>query len=60
MTAEKFVNLIEELTDLKIQQFAESNMKTTPEISRILHEKRQTDRRRLDQIKAELARTLEI
>ena len=59
MTAEKFVNLIEEMTDLKIQQFAESTMKPTTEIARILHEKRETDRRRLDQIKTELVRTLE-
>jgi len=59
MTAEKFVNLIEEMTDLKIQQFAESTMKPTPEFARILHEKRVTDRRRLEQIKAELARCLE-
>jgi hypothetical protein len=59
MTADKFVNLIEEMTDLKIQQFAETTMKTTPEIARILQEKRQTDRRRLDQIKVELVRSLE-
>jgi hypothetical protein len=59
MTADKFVDLIEEMTDLKIQQFAESTMKASPEISRILHEKRETDRRRLDQIKAELVRSLE-
>jgi hypothetical protein len=59
MTAEKFVDLIEEMTDLKIQHFAESTMKTTPEIARILQEKRQTDRRRLDQIKVELVRSLE-
>jgi hypothetical protein len=59
MTADKFVSLIEEMTDLKIQQFAESTMKNTPEIARILHEKRETDRRRLDQIKSELIRSLE-
>jgi hypothetical protein len=59
MTAERFVNLIEEMTDLKIQQFAESTMKPTSEIARILYEKRETDRRRLDQIKVELVRTLE-
>jgi hypothetical protein len=59
MTAEKFVNLIEEMTDLKIQQFAEASMKPTPEIAKILSEKRQTDRRRLEQIKAELTRNLE-
>ena len=59
MTAERFVNLIEEMTDLKIQQFAETTLKPTSEIARILHEKRETDRRRLDQIKVELVRTLE-
>ena len=59
MTAEKFVALIEEMTDLKIQQFAESAMRPTAEIAKILHEKRETDRRRLDQIKSELVRSLE-
>ena len=59
MTADKFVNLIEEMTDLKIQQFAESTMKPTPEIAKILREKRETDHRRLDQIKSELVRSLE-
>ena len=54
MTAEKFVNLIEELIDLKVQEQTEAHLKTTPEISRILQEKRQTDRRRLEQIRAEL------
>jgi predicted transcriptional regulator len=59
MTAEKFVNLIEEMTDLKIQQFAESSMRPTAEIAKILRDKRETDHRRLNQIKAELIRTLE-
>ena len=59
MTAEKFVNLLEEMTDLKIQQIVESTMRPTPEIARILHDKRETDRRRLDQIKTELVRSLE-
>jgi hypothetical protein len=44
------------MVDLKIQQHAELTMKTSPELSRILQEKRETDRRRLDQIRAELVR----
>ena len=44
--------------DLKIQQYAESTLKVSPDLSRLLHEKRETDRRRLDQIRAELVRTL--
>jgi hypothetical protein len=50
--------LIEEMMDLKIQQYAESQMRPTPEIARILGEKRETDRRRLEQIRAELVRIL--
>jgi hypothetical protein len=34
-------------------------MKPTPEIGRILQEKKQTDHRRLQQIKAELIRSLQ-
>lgn len=41
MTAESLIGLIEEMVDLKIQQYAESTMKPTPEIARILHEKKQ-------------------
>ena len=59
MTAESLIGLIEELVDLKIQQYAESTMKPTPEIGRILQEKKQTDHRRLQQIKAELIRSLQ-
>ena len=59
MTAESLIGLIEEMMDLKIQQFAESTMKPTPEIARILHEKRETDQRRLEQIRAELVRSLQ-
>jgi len=59
MTAESLLGLIEELVDLKIQRHAESSMKPTPEIARILHEKRETDQRRLRQIRAELARFLQ-
>jgi hypothetical protein len=59
MTAESLIGLIEELVDLKIQQYAESTMKPTPEIARILHDKRETDQRRLQQIRAELVRFLQ-
>jgi len=59
MTAESLIGLIEEMVDLKIQQYAESTMKPTPEIGRILQEKKQTDYRRLQQIKAELIRFLQ-
>ena len=59
MTAESLIGLVEELVDLKIQQYAESSMKPTPEIARILHEKRETDQRRLQQIRAELTRFLQ-
>ncbi len=58
MNAETLVKLVEEMMDLKIQQFAESQMRPTPEVARILHEKRETDRRRLDQIRLEVARLL--
>ena len=58
MTVENFINLFEEMVDLKIQQYAESNLKHSPEVSRLLREKLVTDRRRLDQIKAELVRFL--
>ncbi len=56
MNSESSVKLIEEMVDLKLQQYAESQMRPTPEVARILHEKRETDRRRLDQIRMELAR----
>ena len=58
MSAESFVNMIEEMIDLKVQQHTEAHLKTTPEISRVLQEKRETDRRRLEQIKRELVRIL--
>jgi hypothetical protein len=59
MTAERLVGLIEEMIDLKIQQFAESNMKATPEIARVLLQKKETDQRRLQQIRTELLRFLQ-
>lgn len=59
MTAQTLVGLIEEMMDLKIQQYAESQMKLTPEVTTLLKEKRETDKRRLDRIKSELEHFLE-
>ncbi len=59
MTAESLIGLIEEMVDLKIQQYAQANLKLSPDLGRLLIEKRETDRRRLDQIRAELVRFLE-
>lgn len=59
MTAEYLVRLLEEMMDLKVQQYAESQLKLTPEIANMLHDKRETDRRRLDQIRMELVRFLD-
>jgi hypothetical protein len=58
MNAETFVKLIEEMIVLKLQQHAQANLKASPEVARILEEKRITDRRRLEQIRAELVRSL--
>ncbi len=59
MTAERLIGLIEEMMDLKIQQHAESTMNPTPEIARMLRDKKETDHRRLEQIRAELVMSLE-
>jgi hypothetical protein len=58
MNADNLVKLIEEMIDLKLQQQAQMNLKASPEITQILGEKRVTDRRRLEQIRAELVRSL--
>ena len=44
--------------DLKIKQQAELTMKVPPELSRLLADKRETDKRRLEQIRQELIRGL--
>jgi hypothetical protein len=58
MTPEGWVHLIEEMMDLKIQHYAESIMKVSTEVAKVLQDKRETDRRRLEQIRTELVRTL--
>lgn len=58
MNAEILVRLIEEMMDLKVQQYAETHLKGNPEVAKILMEKRETDRRRLEQIRLEMARII--
>jgi hypothetical protein len=57
--AESFITLVEEMMDLKLQRYAETHLKLNPELNHILAEKRETDRRRLLQIRAELVRFLD-
>lgn len=59
MDAETWVKLIEEMIDLKIQKQAESTVKASPEVAKVLRDKHETDRRRLEQIRAELVRALQ-
>ena len=58
MNAEMIVKLIEEIVDIKVQQQAERQVHVKPELARLLEEKRQGDRRRLEMIKQELTRHL--
>jgi hypothetical protein len=61
MNAENIVKLIEEMVDLKVQQSraeATAHLRSNPEIARLLAEKKETDLRRLDHIRAELVRLL--
>ena len=45
--------------DLKMQQYAQYHLKLNPEVAKLLTEKRETDRRRLEQIRTELVRFLD-
>ena len=58
MTPEMFVKLIEDMIDLKIQQQLEAHIKTSQQVSGLLHKKREEDRQRLRQIKEELVKML--
>jgi hypothetical protein len=53
-----FIALLEEMVDIKVQQQAEAHLKVSSELAGVLHHKRETDRRRLDQIRGELIRIL--
>jgi len=58
MSAESFVRLLEELVDLKVQYHLANQMKTSPELTRVLAVKRESDRHRTEQIRAELIQAL--
>ncbi len=53
-----FLSLLEEMIDIKVQQQTESHIKASPEVAAVLHQKRETDKRRVDQIRAELLRLM--
>jgi len=57
MTAETLIGLLEEMMDLKLQRYTQAHLKLTPDVAQILHEKKETDRRRLDQIRNDLIRS---
>lgn len=59
MNPSTFMSLLEEMVDLKVQQHLETQLKPTPEVAAILYQKRETDRRRLEQIRVHLIRALE-
>jgi hypothetical protein len=60
MQASTFIGLLEEMVDIKVQQQAEAHLKASPEVAAVLHQKRETDKRRLDQIRSELIRILTV
>jgi hypothetical protein len=59
MTGEKLIRMLEEMMDIKIHQYAQFHLKLNPEVAKLLQEKRETDRLRLDQIRMELVRFLD-
>ena len=58
MSAETFVRLLEELVDLKVQYHLANKMKTSSELARVIAVKRESDRQRADQVRAELIQAL--
>ena len=46
------------MIDIKVQQQTESHIKASPEVAAVLLQKRETDKRRIDQIRAELLRLM--
>ena len=58
MNADAFVRLVEEMVDLKVRIQMESNVKTSPEVAKVLMIKQESDRRRLELLRSEMARQL--
>ena len=58
MNADAFVKLVEEMVELKVRIQMEANLKTSPEVAKVLYQKQESDRRRLELLKTEMARQL--
>lgn len=58
MSAETFVSLIEEMVELKVQHHLAQHVKVPAHLARVVAEKRESDRLRSEQIKAQLVRLL--
>lgn len=58
MSGERFVRLIEELVDLKVQYHLANQLKVPSELSSVVARKRENDRRRTEEIRAELISAL--
>ena len=58
MSAETFVSLIEEMVELKVQHHLAQHAKVPAHLSRVVADKRESDRLRGEHIKAELIRLL--
>ena len=52
------VKLIDEMVDLRVQQHTIAALKLNPELAKILAQKRETDRHRLEEVRAELIQLL--
>jgi len=58
MSAETFVKLLEELVDMKVQYHLANQMKASPELTRVLAQKRESDRQQTERIRQELINAL--
>ena len=59
MKANRLAELIEEMIDLKVRQTAQPSHQLSPDVARMLEQKRFADRQRLQQIRTELIRLLD-
>ena len=54
MTEERFIELIDELIELRIRQHAALQLREKPELAHLVEEKRAQDKARADEVKREL------
>jgi hypothetical protein len=59
MTAQMLVELLEEMVDLKVRQYMEKGLGLPPELKHLMRDQREADKRRLDQVRAQLVQFLE-